>query len=239
MYQYDAVNGSLAVARPGATSSHGPDCARGGSARTTGETLVATTTPTTAAPTARPARGTDRATPSARQPIQRRHRLRSLPPRQGSPRPPKVPGPSAAGRDAVLGWAARGCQDRRSGTVASAAPPRARALSRGPARRLHREHLVEPPAWRGSPLNVRAQERDRAFVRRLRTDDPCAEGQDVHVVVLDALVGGIRVVADRGADAAHLVGGHGRADARAADEDAAIRVARQRSPSPSRWAKSG
>ena len=71
----------------------------------------------------------------------------------------------------------------------------------------------------------RGQERERALERGLRPDDPRAQGQDVHVVVLDALVRGIRVVADRRADAAHLVGGHARPDPGAADEDPALRRA--------------
>src|ERR1019366_6568114 len=40
-----------------------------------------------------------------------------------------------------------------------------------------------------------------------RADHLGAEAEHVHVVVLDALVRGVGVVADRGADAAHLRGG--------------------------------
>ena len=52
-------------------------------------------------------------------------------------------------------------------------------------------------------------------------DDAGAEAEYVHVVVLYALACGIFVVADGGADAGDLVGGHGGADAAAADYDAA------------------
>ena len=55
-----------------------------------------------------------------------------------------------------------------------------------------------------------------------RADDLGAEAEHVHVVVLDALVRGVAVVADRGADAADLRGGDRGAGARAADEDAAL-----------------
>src|ERR1700730_534719 len=52
-----------------------------------------------------------------------------------------------------------------------------------------------------------------------------AEAEDVHVVVLDALVRGVDVVTDRSADAAHLRGGNRSADAGAADKDAPLRPA--------------
>ena len=66
--------------------------------------------------------------------------------------------------------------------------------------------------WRGSPLNVAPRNASAHSKAGSGPIDPRAEGQDVHVVVLDALVRGIGVVADGGADAAHLVGRHGRAD---------------------------
>ena len=53
-----------------------------------------------------------------------------------------------------------------------------------------------------------------------RGDDAGAEAEDIHVVVLHALPGGIFVVADGGADAGDLVGGDGGADAAAAEDDA-------------------
>jgi ribose 5-phosphate isomerase B len=61
----------------------------------------------------------------------------------------------------------------------------------------------------GLAAERRAEERDHALPAWLRPDDPRAQGQDVHVVVLDALVGRVRVVADGGADPADLVGGDG------------------------------
>src|ERR1700682_1096607 len=46
------------------------------------------------------------------------------------------------------------------------------------------------------------------LAREARSDHLGAEAEDVHVVVLDALVRGVDVVADRSADAAHLRGGN-------------------------------
>lgn len=58
-------------------------------------------------------------------------------------------------------------------------------------------------------------------------DDLRAQRDNLHVVVLDALVGGVQIVADRGTDAAHLVAGDGGAHARAAEHDAALGFARE------------
>ena len=93
--------------------------------------------------------------------------------------------------------------------------------------------------WRGSPRERRGQERDGALDGGLDADDPGPERQDVHVVVLHALVRRVRVVADRRPDPADLVGRDGRADARAADQDAAVRAPVHARPRPARWAKSG
>src|SRR5262249_1789388 len=63
------------------------------------------------------------------------------------------------------------------------------------------------------------------LARDRRADDLGSQAEDVHVVVLDALVRAVRVVADRRPDAYDLARGDSRADARAADEHAALRVA--------------
>src|SRR5207237_7345309 len=57
-----------------------------------------------------------------------------------------------------------------------------------------------------------------------RSDHLRSETENVHIVVLDALARRIGVMAHRGADAGDLAGGDRRADARAADEDAARRA---------------
>src|SRR6478752_1907683 len=58
------------------------------------------------------------------------------------------------------------------------------------------------------------------------TDDLRADAQDVDVVVLDALVRRMHVVADRGPDALHLVGADRGADAGAADHQSTLGLAR-------------
>src|SRR4051812_38534204 len=58
-------------------------------------------------------------------------------------------------------------------------------------------------------------------------DNLCANAHDIDVVMLDALMGGMDVVADRGADTLHLVGRDRGADAGAADHDAARGFARR------------
>src|SRR5215210_3941950 len=62
--------------------------------------------------------------------------------------------------------------------------------------RLDREHLVEPPpvAWLARERG--REEGQRALDGDLRADHPRAEHEHVHVVVFDALVSGVRVVAD-------------------------------------------
>src|SRR5947209_1493887 len=90
---------------------------------------------------------------------------------------------------------------------------------------LHQSDLLETPHVPLAAVESRAQERADQLRRQRRADDLGAEAEDVHVVVLDALVGGVRVVADRGADAGDLAGGDGGADAGAADQDPALRAA--------------
>src|SRR5260221_7564588 len=58
-----------------------------------------------------------------------------------------------------------------------------------------------------------------------RADHLGPEAEHVHVVVLNTLVRGVDVVANRSADAAHLRGGDCGADAGATDEDAPLRPA--------------
>jgi hypothetical protein len=60
------------------------------------------------------------------------------------------------------------------------------------------------------------------FHREIFADDTRTNAEEVHVVVLDALVGGVCVVTEAGADTGKLVGGDDGADAAAADKDAAL-----------------
>src|SRR4051812_24548953 len=98
-------------------------------------------------------------------------------------------------------------------------------------RSLDRLDLVEPPNVPRLAAERRAEEGACALDRRLYPHHARTEREDVHVVVLDALVRGIGVVADRRPDARHLAGRDRRADAGAADEDPAVR-----SPGPDRRA---
>src|SRR2546423_10415141 len=102
---------------------------------------------------------------------------------------------------------------------------RARRRGSGGFGCLDGEDLVEAAPMARLAAEFRGEECGRALEREFRTDDPRAQHQDVHVVVLDALVRRVRVVADRRADAADLARGNRRAHARAADQDAAIRDA--------------
>src|SRR6516162_2803585 len=65
------------------------------------------------------------------------------------------------------------------------------------------------------------QERLNQLVGEFDTDDTTAEHQHVHVIVLNALVRRIGVVAQSGADPGNPVGGHRRANAAPAEQDAA------------------
>ena len=84
------------------------------------------------------------------------------------------------------------------------------------------DDLGEPsrmPFFRRVPS---AYKRLDQFVGQRNTDDPAAQNQDVHVIVLDTLVRGIDVVADGGAHALYLVRGDRSADTTAADQHSAL-----------------
>src|SRR6516164_1346754 len=55
-----------------------------------------------------------------------------------------------------------------------------------------------------------------------RADRTSAHAEYIHVIIFDDLLGGEMIVDETGANAFHLVGAHRRADAAAADRDAAI-----------------
>src|SRR5439155_22005219 len=68
------------------------------------------------------------------------------------------------------------------------------------------------------------QERRDEVTRQRRPDDLGAQAEDVHVVVLDALVSRVDVVADRRADTGKLGGGDGGAHTGTADEHSTVGV---------------
>ena len=69
---------------------------------------------------------------------------------------------------------------------------------------------------------VRGQEGVHDLEREARAEHACTHGEDVRVVVAAGHLCRVAVPAQGGADALDLVGGDGDADARAADEDAAL-----------------
>src|SRR4030095_7509984 len=101
---------------------------------------------------------------------------------------------------------------------------------------LHLLDLLQPTHVAFPSVEFRTKERAHELAGQLGADHLRPEAEDVHVVVLDALVGRVRVVADRGADAGDLAGGNRRAHARAAHEEPAPRAAlpgpRRRTPAP-------
>src|ERR671918_653261 len=90
---------------------------------------------------------------------------------------------------------------------------------------FHNFDLLQPLTVPVSAVELRAQEGPHELAGQLRADHLGSEAENVHVVVLDALVRRVRVVADRGTDPSKLVRGHGGADAGAADEYAALCLA--------------
>src|SRR3954454_15453012 len=87
---------------------------------------------------------------------------------------------------------------------------------------FHFGDLEQPRHVALAAVEGRVQECGYELARERRADDLRAETQHVHVVVLDALVRAVGVVAHRRADAGHLARGDGRADAGAADEHGAL-----------------
>src|SRR5690348_8364547 len=78
-------------------------------------------------------------------------------------------------------------------------------------------HLGEPVGVPSPAHEAGTEEGAHELAAELGADDLGAETEDVHVVVLDALVRGVGVVADRGTDPGDLRGRDRGADARAAD----------------------
>jgi len=70
------------------------------------------------------------------------------------------------------------------------------------------------------------QERLDEIPGHRRSHGSSTHAKDVHVIVLDALLGREMVVDQTGADTLDLVGAHRRADAAAADREAAIHFPR-------------
>src|SRR5688500_11445099 len=87
------------------------------------------------------------------------------------------------------------------------------------------EDLVQPPQMPLLAGEPGAEKRRDEVERERGADDAGAETEHIHVVVLDRLVRGIRVVADRGTDARELVGRDRDAGAAPADDDSPLGLA--------------
>jgi hypothetical protein len=88
-------------------------------------------------------------------------------------------------------------------------------------------YLAEPPLIAFLRDKTRSNERIHQLQRQFITHDARAEAENVHVVVLHSLAGGVGVVTDAGANSADLVRRDRRADAAAADKDSALDIAVQ------------
>jgi hypothetical protein len=85
--------------------------------------------------------------------------------------------------------------------------------------------FLQPPTVPVAAVELGREEGARELGGELGAHDLGAETEDVHVVVLDALVRGVRVMADRGTDPGQLVRRDGGAHAGAAHEDTALGLA--------------
>src|SRR5262249_26547419 len=88
-------------------------------------------------------------------------------------------------------------------------------------------NLLQPAAMPRLAGKTSVEKEDAQVLGQLRPNHAGAQHEHVQVVVLNALVGGVSVMAKAGADAGNLVGGDRGADAAAADQDAALRFALQ------------
>jgi hypothetical protein len=66
---------------------------------------------------------------------------------------------------------------------------------------------------------------DTKILGKLRTNDARAQYEDVGVVMLHALMGGVCVMAKAGTDSRNFIGGHRRSYTASADQDATLRIA--------------
>ena len=95
------------------------------------------------------------------------------------------------------------------------------SIARSMSRTLSSRRRCRSAPEKHAPANA------RTISSASRPDDARADAEDVHVVVLDALVGRERVVAGGRTHARHLIRRHAGADATAAEEHAAVVPRRQ------------
>src|SRR3990172_9639965 len=104
-----------------------------------------------------------------------------------------------------MGGAGLEVTDRLS---AEASRPGEKPVPRGAglaALALHLRHLVQAAAQALLPLEAGAQERLHQLHRQRVADDARAQAKHVHIVVLDSLARGVRVVTEGSADAPPLL----------------------------------
>src|SRR5262245_49387959 len=92
--------------------------------------------------------------------------------------------------------------------------------------RFQRSHLAQSAQMARGLAELGGQERLHQIPGHFGPYRTSAHAEDIHVIILDALLGGEMIVDETGANAFHLVGAYRRANAAAADRDAAIYIAR-------------
>ena len=73
-------------------------------------------------------------------------------------------------------------------------------------------NLGESSGMTGGRAVASSDKRPDDFESRFRTNDTCSDAEDIHIIVLDALAGGVSVVAETGADTGKLVRRHANAN---------------------------
>src|SRR5919108_2200070 len=96
-----------------------------------------------------------------------------------------------------------------------------------PARvtRFDRVHLIESPLMTCFTAKLRVEERAYQLSCQFRTDDTATQDQDIHVVVLHALMRGICIMTKPGSNTGNLIGRHGSPHAAATNQNAALTAA--------------
>src|SRR5215475_14752384 len=90
--------------------------------------------------------------------------------------------------------------------------------------RLQRSHFPQPAQVSFGLTVLSRQERLYKVPSHSRPHGPAAHAKDVHVIVLDPLLGGEVIVNERGANTPNFVGAHRRANSTATDGHTAVHL---------------
>src|SRR5215831_3322842 len=90
--------------------------------------------------------------------------------------------------------------------------------------RLQRSHFAQPAQVSFGLTVLSRQERLYKVPSHSRPHGPAAHAKDVHVIVLDSLLGGEVIVNERGASTPNFVGAHRRANSTATDGHTAVHL---------------